>query len=52
MTDEQDNPLGRMSVRDVPRDLWLRVKVLAVKRGVAMHKIIIEALERYLATEE
>ena len=52
MADEQDKELGRMSVRDMPRDLWLRVRVLAVKREVATHKIIIEALERYLKTEE
>ena len=44
--------LLRISIRDMPRDLWLRVRVLAVKRGVAVHKVIVEALGRYLKTEE
>ena len=32
--------LLRISIRNMPRDLWQRVRVLAVKRGVAVHKII------------
>ena len=44
MTDE----LSCVSIRNMPRDLWRRVVVLACERNVRVNKIVIEALERYL----
>ena len=45
--------LGRdKSIRNMPITLWQRVKVLALKRGVAVREIVILALERYLKTEK
>ena len=46
-----DVPL-RISIRHMPSNLWRRVRVLAIERNVATHKIIIEALERYLEEEK
>ena len=42
----------RVSIRNVPIALWRRVRVLAIKRGVAVSHIITEALGRYLKAEE
>ena len=44
--------LLRISIRNMPRDLWRRIRVLAVKRGVAVHELIVEALGRYLEKEK
>ena len=62
MADEQDpvslyivdmaDKLLRISIRNVPLALWRRVRVLAIKRTVPVSAVIIEALERYLETEE
>ena len=49
---EMADKVFRLSIRNVPLVLWRRVRVLAIKRNVAVSKIIIEALERYLETEE
>ena len=40
--------LLRITIRNMPRDLWRRVRLLAFERNVAMYEIVIEALERYL----
>ena len=42
----------RLSIRNVPLALWRRVRLLAIQRNVAVSKIIVEALERYLETEK
>ena len=42
--------LRRISIRNMPGDLWRQVRVLAVGRNVATPQIIVEALERYLET--
>ena len=42
----------RLSIRNVPLALWRRVRVLAIKRNVAVSRVIVEALQRYLKTEE
>ena len=44
--------LLRISIRNMPRDLWRRVRSLAVRRGVAVHLIIVEALFCYLELVE
>ena len=49
---EMADKVLRLSIRNVPLALWRRVRVLAIKRNVAVSKIIVEALERYLETEK
>ena len=44
--------LARKSIRNMPIDLWKRVRILAFERNSTVEKIIIEALERYLETEK
>ena len=46
------NMLVRKSIRNMPIDLWKRVRILAFERHSTVEKIIIAALERYLATEK
>ena len=46
-----DNLL-RISIRNVPLALWRRVRVVAIQRNVVVSKVIVEALERYLETED
>ena len=42
----------RISIRYMPEGLWKRVRHLAIERSVAVHQIVIWALERYMKTEE
>ena len=42
-----DVPL-RISIRNMPSSLWRRLRVLALERNVATHKIVIEAIGDYL----
>ena len=42
----------RVSLRNIPSDLWKRVRHLAIERSVAVHQIVIWALERYLKEEK
>ena len=44
--------LARKSIRNMPIDLWKRVRILAFERHSTVEKIIVEALERYLEKEE
>ena len=44
--------LARKSIRNMPIDLWKRVRILAFERNSTVEKILIEALERYLKTEK
>ena len=48
---EMADKLLRVSIRNVPLALWRRVRVLAIERNVAVSRVIIAALERYLDTE-
>ena len=38
----------RRYIRNVPLELWFRLRVLAVSRGTTISKIVIEAIEEYL----
>ena len=51
MDDKADRML-RVSLRNMPSDLWKRLRHLAIERSVSVGHIIEEALERYLKTEE
>ena len=39
-------------MRDVPEDLWRKVKVMAAKRDVTVGAIVIEALRQYFPEAE
>ncbi len=40
-----------VSVRDVPVDLWRRLKIQAMLEGATMPTMVTKALEHYLKTE-
>ena len=42
----------RKSIRNMPRDLWQRVRLLAVKLDVTTSNIVVAALMCYLEKEE
>ena len=38
----------RRTIRNVPEDLWRRLRVLAARRNTTISKLIIQAIEFYL----
>ena len=47
-----DDQVKDKSIRNVPTDLWKRVRHHAIDRGISVREIVIEALERYMGTEK
>ena len=42
----------RIAVRGVPVELWQRMKVLSARTGRRLRDLLIDAVDRYLRTEE
>ena len=50
----QDNPAPTTAyqMRELDRDIWRRVKILALKRNTSIKDLILELLEKELKTEK
>ena len=44
----KDDPHERRTIRNIPKELWQRLRVLAVERRTYISTLVIEAIRDYL----